>query len=199
MLHTSQPPSQPSWRGGRTTPRGRVHLVEFGTVDLRPVFADFATAALAARDLFAAQRAGKSTLLAWALLPDRWAGLIEVAPDDNLSRCVARYKLAMARALREADPARERIWALDFFDRPLLHDRDVLDCAGRLVMHPIRAGLVHRLTDYPFWDAVWLPSLSPPPPHAVSGSSPAASPPAPPGRSQAAAVPALVAHPALCF
>lgn len=197
MLHASLPESQPTWRGGRTTPPGRVHLVEFGTVDLRPHFAGFEQAALAAKSLHVVQRAGPSHLLAWVLLPDRWHGLVEVAPGDSLARCVARYKFAMARDLRESDPARERIWSLDYYNRALEHDREVLDVAGRLVMHPIRAGLVRRLTDYPFWDAVWLPPIPAPP---MSPAAPRATALAPKHADVAPPpAPYVFAHPAICF
>jgi putative transposase len=159
MLQLSPIDPQPAWRGGRSTPPGTVHRVDFATADLRPHFADFAAAATAAKGLHALQRTNPSRLLAWVLMPERWHGLIELAPGDSLSHCVARMKRAMARALLDADPMRTRVWALDFNQRPLVHDREVLDCAGKLVLAPVRAGLVHRLIDYPFWDAVWLPPV----------------------------------------
>ena len=171
MLHLSPIAPQPAWRSGRTTPAGSVHRVDFATVDGRPHFADFFAAATAAKGLHALQRANPSRLLAWVLMPDRWHGLIELAADDSLSQCVTRMKLAMARALFNDGPLPARVWALDFNQRALLQDREVLDSAGQLVLAPVRAGLVSRLIDYPFWDAVWLPPVTRAPPRAGAGTA----------------------------
>ncbi|MEQ7866160.1 transposase, partial [Xanthomonas sp. WHRI 8393] len=36
--------------------------------------------------------------------------------------------------------------------------KDDLRLAARyLIANPLRAGLVERVGDYPFWDAIWLP------------------------------------------
>jgi len=38
----------------------------------------------------------------------------------------------------------------------LRNDEDLLDVARYVVANPVRAGLVPRVGDYPFWNAVWL-------------------------------------------
>jgi hypothetical protein len=35
-------------------------------------------------------------------------------------------------------------------------DEDVQAIARYIVANPIRAGLVKRVGDYPFWNAIWL-------------------------------------------
>ena len=48
------------------------------------------------------------------------------------------------------------MWSPTFQDRHVLSDKEILDAASWLVRHPLRRGLADRLTDYPFWDAVWI-------------------------------------------
>jgi putative transposase len=136
--------------------QGQVHLVVFDTHEQRHHFAEAAAASTAARALQASTGDGGTRLLAWVLLPDRWHGLVEVAPHDALPRFVARIKAAMARSLRDADPQRERIWSTTWQDRPLRTDGMILECARHLVLSPVRAGLVEHAVDYPFWDAIWF-------------------------------------------
>ena len=44
-----------------------------------------------------------------------------------------------------------RLWQYSFFDRSLRDDEDLLDVIRYIVNNPIRAGLVERPGDYPFW------------------------------------------------
>ena len=34
--------------------------------------------------------------------------------------------------------------------------KEIKDVARYIVANPLRAGLVEKIGDYPFWDAVWL-------------------------------------------
>ena len=42
------------------------------------------------------------------------------------------------------------LWQDGFYDRILRRDEDSLDVAAYIVANPVRAGLVHRVTDYPY-------------------------------------------------
>lgn len=53
-------------------------------------------------------------------------------------------------------PETGAIWARAFHDRALRSDEHVLSAARYLVLNPVRAGLVQRIGDYPYWDAIWL-------------------------------------------
>ena len=49
-----------------------------------------------------------------------------------------------------------RVWAAGYHDRALRAEVDIPHVARYLVLNPVRAGLVARVGDYPFWDAVWI-------------------------------------------
>jgi hypothetical protein len=48
------------------------------------------------------------------------------------------------------------VWKPGFHDRALRHEDSMVDAARYIVANPLRAGLVERVGDYPFWDAIWL-------------------------------------------
>jgi REP element-mobilizing transposase RayT len=97
-----------------------------------------------------------SRLLAWVLMPDHCHGLGELGRDDRLSSVVQRLKANTARQLRDARPGMGRVWAAGFHDRGIRDEAGLTAAARYLVMNPVRAGLVRRVGDYPFWDAVWV-------------------------------------------
>jgi REP element-mobilizing transposase RayT len=157
MLHLDDPglplPPLPT---GIPSFRGPVALVGFPTAGLHPRFVDPAHATQAAKALQATRQDGPTHLLAWVLLPDHWHGLLGLAPNESLPRCVARLKSAMARHLRDADPQRERVWSTRYTAAPVRTEVDLAAAMRTIVHAPVRAGLVAHPSDYAFWDAVWL-------------------------------------------
>ena len=141
---------------GRVSMPGQIYLVTMVTAKRQPHFSDYAIAcriahAISRRELF---RDGR--LLAWVLMPDHWHGLVELGPLDSLSGVVARLKSVTARTTRPLIVKPDRLWARSYQDRALRNDESLLSTARYLVGNPRRAGLVERVGDYPFWDAIWL-------------------------------------------
>ena len=67
-----------------------------------------------------------------------------------------RIKSATARAYNEQRKRTGALWARAYHEHLLRGDDDVKGAARYLVANPVRAGLVKRVGDYPFWDAVWI-------------------------------------------
>ena len=144
-------------RIGRQSLAGQVYLITFATVDRARTFADWAVAAEACRVMSATPAWQRSRLLAWVLMPDHWHGLVELGGFDSLPTCVGRLKGRSARLLRQAHPGiGPTVWAPAYHDRALRAEEQLVDAARYVVMNPVRAGLVRRVGDYPYWDAVWV-------------------------------------------
>ncbi|MGV8932822.1 MAG: REP-associated tyrosine transposase [Luteimonas sp.] len=143
-------------RKGRSSEAGRIYLLTFATASRQPHFRDWHIASDAARLLTGSSAWRESRLLAWTLMPDHWHGLIELGDGMTLADCVQRLKGASARALRRNHPKLGHVWAAGYHDHAIRKQEDLLDAARYLVMNPLRAGLVTRVGDYPFWDAIWL-------------------------------------------
>ena len=95
-------------------------------------------------------------LLAWTLMPDHLHLLITLSHADSLQSVVQKVKSNTARELKSNDLNLGQIWASAFHDRALRWDEDIRGVARYVVLNPVRAGLVERVGDYPYWDAVWL-------------------------------------------
>ena len=143
-------------RRGRHSQAGQIYLITFTTANRNPHFRNWETASFMAGTMTSPDAWRRSQLLAWVLMPDHWHGLIQLGEQDNLSDCVRRLKGKTARELRRKHPYLGRIWEPGFHDRALRKEEDLRAMARYLAMNPVRAGLVERVGDYPYWDAVWV-------------------------------------------
>lgn len=94
--------------------------------------------------------------MAWVLMPDHWHGVLELGEGGRLASVINALKTNSARHIRKDIPGKPTVWARGYHDRALRTGESLVDVARYVVMNPVRAGLVRRVGDYPFWDAVWL-------------------------------------------
>ena len=135
---------------------GQVYLVTFVTHQRKPLFADAALAMTMAACIANARLWETSRLPAWVLMPDHWHGLVELGDGDTLTDRIRTLKANTARVARQARPDIAQVWAKGYHDHALRTDETLRDVARYIVLNPVRAGLVRRVGDYPFWDAVWV-------------------------------------------
>ena len=152
-------PRHASLRKGRTPDIGQGFLVTFTTHRRLPLFDDPTLAWPAAAAIVEPLLWTKAALLAWILMPDHWHGIVH-ARDESISRIVQRLKCNVARRVNLARAGRGPVWAAAFHDRGLRGEAAMLAMARYIVLNPVRAGLVSRPGDYPYWDAVWLQGKS---------------------------------------
>jgi putative transposase len=153
---TPNGPGSAALRIGRCSLVGQVYLITFATHGRRRLFRGFDRPAAAARALHAAAPVRGARLIAWVLMPDHCHLLVEVGQGEPLSRWVGRVKAAMAKAMHLDQPELGPIWERSFHDHALRAEENIRDAALYVVMNPVRAGLVARAGDYPFWNADWL-------------------------------------------
>jgi REP element-mobilizing transposase RayT len=89
-------------------------------------------------------------------VPDHFHCLVQLGEGDTLPGIVGRFKSASARQANRVLMRQGPFWTDGFHDHALRRNEDLLDVARYIVSNPLRAGLVERVGDYPFWDAVWL-------------------------------------------
>ena len=143
-------------RRGRWSEPGRIYLVTTTTYRREPHFSRWEAASSMSEVLACSSTwSPHAELLCWVLMPDLWHGLVRLTGTVSLSHLVGAAKGRSAHAIRHVAAGR-RIWADGFHDRALRQDHDVLVAARYILANPVRAGLVPRVRDYPYWDAVWL-------------------------------------------
>ena len=143
-------------RRARVSIAGQTYLVTFTTHQRADIFSDAGKAACMARSLHGLRLWKDNRLLAWVVMPDHLHLLIALGTEESLSGVVQKTKSNTARELKFCNPRIEQVWAPAFHGRALRRDEDLRDFARYLVLNPVRAGLVRRVGDYPFWDASWL-------------------------------------------
>ena len=143
-------------RHGRVSIAGSICLVTFTTLGRKRCFANLEAACLVSAVFSEASNWPHARLMAWILMPDHWHGLIELGGSEPLSRCVSRIKAATTRRFNAERMTSGSLWASGFHDRALRREESLVECAGYIVLNPVRAGLVQTCADYPFWDAIWL-------------------------------------------
>jgi len=143
-------------RKGRVSEAGRIYLVTFTTRGRHRLFEDPDCARIAARAMVDPRLWRDSRLLAWVLMPDHWHGLIDLGAKDTLPGRVQKLKSNTARQVRNGCPGTAAVWAKGFHDKALRAEQALLESARYIICNPVRAGLVRRVGDYPYWNAVWL-------------------------------------------
>jgi REP element-mobilizing transposase RayT len=116
-----------------------------------PVFFDFAAGLATARQLVDIEACGHWTLLAWVIMPDHVHALV-MPQLSTLSECIRLFKGRTSRALGNGNG----LWQRGFHDHALRRDEDLVAAARYIVANPLRARLVRRIGDYPFWNCVWV-------------------------------------------
>lgn len=158
----AQPNTQARQRGhkalrkGRSSNRGGVYLLTATTLDRVPLFLDFHKACVIARCFETRLALRNNHLLAWVLMPDHAHWLLHLGEGERLETSIGRLKAVSARYFNQVYKRRGAIWARAFYDHALRSEDDLLPIARYVVANPVRAGLVKRLGDSPFWNAVWL-------------------------------------------
>lgn len=155
-------PTCDSRSGHRALRRGRVslsysiYLVTATTLGRQAFFRHFSAACSASRCFADRALLGDSQMLAWVLMPDHAHWLLQLGRQESLSDLVSRLKSASARHANRQLGRSGGLWAPAFYDQGLRHEHNLQNMARYIVANPLRAGLVRRIGDYPFWDAVWL-------------------------------------------
>lgn len=143
-------------RRGRCSQAGQVYLLTAVTRDRHALFASFESARAACNALHAFGDYGKSALLAWVLMPDHVHVLLQLGRTETLPQAANRLKATTARNVNRVRGSPSRVWARAFHDRALRAEDNLPAAARYIIGNPVRAGLVRRAGDYPFWDCVYL-------------------------------------------
>ncbi|SDG68392.1 REP element-mobilizing transposase RayT [Pseudomonas benzenivorans] len=143
-------------RKGRASACNTIYLITATTDNREPLFTHFPAACSAARGFEDATLLKESRMLAWVLMPDHAHWLLQLGDKGTLGEVIGRLKSASShnanRALNRTGP----LWSKAFHDHALREEEDLQAAARYIVANPLRAGLVSRIGDYPFWNAVWL-------------------------------------------
>ena len=94
--------------------------------------------------------------IAWVIMPDHIHWLFELKSNNDLGSVLKKFKGRSSRKLNLLLGVKGSFWQHAYYDHALRSEEDIKKVARYIVANPLRAGLVERIEDYPYWDAVWL-------------------------------------------
>ena len=154
MSHPAGPGTK-SLRNGRYSQRNGIYFITTVTDQRIPWFQEFTFARIMCTSIAQPAGMGDAQVLCWVVMPDHIHLLLQVN-EKPLQHALRLLKSRSARILNKEIGRSGRFWDAGFHDHALRKEDDVRDIARYIVANPIRAGLVKRYGDYPFWDAIWL-------------------------------------------
>jgi len=95
-------------------------------------------------------------MLAWVLMPDHAHWLLQLGEKDKLGTVVNRLKSSSSRMANRVLARCGTTWEPAYHDHALRAEEDLINIARYIIANPLRAGLVKRIGDYPFWNAIWI-------------------------------------------
>ena len=143
-------------RKGRASLPNHVYLVTATTLNRQRFFLEFEAACAACRCFEDRSTLGDANVLAWVLMPDHAHWLIQLGESIVLGEIVNRLKSASARRVNRVIARQGALWQRAYHDHALRSEENLREVARYIVANPVRAGLVERSGDYPFWNAVWV-------------------------------------------
>ncbi|AOE82881.1 transposase [Pseudomonas sp. TCU-HL1] len=141
---------------GRVSRAGQIYHITTTTEGRRPLFRDFHSARIAVAELRRLHEQNVVNSLAWVLMPDHLHWLVQLKGPIGLSTVIKVFKGRSARQLGLHVETAGAVWQAGFHDHAMRYEEDVRQVARYIVANPLRAGLVERIGDYPFWDVCWL-------------------------------------------
>lgn len=143
-------------RRGRVSLPNQIYNVTATTANREPVFRAYAGACAACPSFEDSALLGDAQMLAWVLMPDHAHWLLQLGERGTLDSVIRQLKSASARAANAALYRKGALWARGYHDHGLRREEEVVTVARYIISNPVRAGLVARVGDYPFWNAVWI-------------------------------------------
>ena len=157
MAITTDKPGYQALRRGRCSQSGQIYLLTAVTRNRDAIFSDWRAAYAAASIMTSASLWRDANLLCWVLMPDHWHGLVELGESESLAHLMQTVKGHSSHHVNAVLKRTGPVWMAGFHDRALRHEDNLIQVARYVVANPVRAGLVKRTGDYPYWDAIWLP------------------------------------------
>jgi len=150
-------PGSKALRHGRFSQAGQIYLVTTVTNHRVRLFDDLAAARIVVNALRHYHEKAAARCWAYVLMPDHLHWLLELDNGMQLPRLLRSLKTFTARQInRIAATPGGVVWQPGYHDHAVRKEEDLRRLAQYTIENPIRAGLVERVGDYPYWDAWWF-------------------------------------------
>jgi REP element-mobilizing transposase RayT len=146
-----------SLRRGRFSESGRIYLVTTVCFGRERLFESPTAAGIVIEELNHREQEGLCKSHCYVVMPDHVHWMLELSQRQVLSKVVARAKGRSARRINRALNCLGARWQAGFHDHAVRRIEDLENLANYTILNPVRAGLVARREDYPYWWSRWHP------------------------------------------
>ncbi len=143
-------------RKGRHNEPNRTYLLTTKTWQRQQLFKEWPVARIVIHAMRYQVEAHQVESLAFVVLPDHLHWLIALQGNATLATLMRSVKGRSSRQINQLLGTNLPVWQNGYHDHALREDEELANIARYIVANPLRAGLVKRIGDYPFWDAKWL-------------------------------------------
>jgi len=154
MSRMTNKPHACNLRRGRYSQDAQIYHITSTTYQRKPIFSDLAIARCFVRAIM--RESASAETLAYVVMPDHFHWLIQLHEKADLTACVSRVKSVSAHSINKYLGGKSPVWQRSFHDHALRKEEDLVHVARYIVANPLRARLVKSLSDYSFWDAIWI-------------------------------------------
>jgi putative transposase len=139
-------------RKARVSLPNQIYLITVCCKHREKIFLNFDASLTTASTSYQVLKNSSSEILAWVLMPDHMHLVLQLGEEETLSKTMNRINSCCAIAINKVLRGNSPVWQGAYHDHAL-RDQEQLDSAIRYVIsNPIRAGLVEKLGDYPYWN-----------------------------------------------
>jgi putative transposase len=139
-------------RKARVSLTNQIYLITVCCRNREKLFLNYEVARVMAATLSQVLKNNASEILAWVIMPDHMHLVLRLGGEETLSKTMNRINSCCAIAINKVLCRNSRVWQGAYHDHAL-RDQEQLYSAIRYVLsNPIRAGIVEKLGDYPYWN-----------------------------------------------
>ncbi|MCQ8879464.1 transposase [Pseudoalteromonas shioyasakiensis] len=140
---------------GRHSIKGHFYAITICCQNNRPLFYNFQTACIAAQAIQRFQDSGAVNTICYSLMPDHLHWLLQLQ-DKTLSEVMRQFKSMTTVKINKHTGAQNQVWQRNYYEHRIRNESDLIHQARYIVANPLRAGIVSRVEDYPFWNCIYL-------------------------------------------
>ena len=142
-------------RKGRFSQPLHYYVVTLVTYNRSCLFETLPNAQVVIKTMIDLEQEGFVKAICFTLMPDHLHWQFQLLSRCSLSDVIKRLKGRTTQQIKKGQIL-EKVWQADFYDHQIRNDEDLIKQARYIVANPLRAGLVNKVGDYPYWNCIYL-------------------------------------------
>ena len=138
----------------RVSLTSQIYLITVCCKNREKIFQDYSAARVMSSTLHNVLKEKQSKILAWVVMPDHMHLVLQLAEDETLAKTMNRINSCSAIAVNKVLKRHSTVWQGAYHDHALRDEEQLFAAIKYLISNPIRAGLVEKPGDYPYWNIV---------------------------------------------